>query len=404
MATIYLRKDTGTYYAKFYDADGRRVSQNTGLTKKREAQKIADGFEVKAREAQQSNSALPKMFASILEQVALAAASGELSLVKAEEFVAKMHRLANPEYQEISLRDYWKKWIVEQTKHVSDSTATGYEQDLAIFESALGEKIMNAPVKNLTSEQIDAAISKAKQPTKKSETGKRPVTRTAATVNKALAALRRVLESAVAKKLATHNAAKQCRSLKTDDSTLRAPFTIQEIRAMLDHKDTSDEWKGVITIAAHTGLRMGDVVKLNSDDIQDGRIVIVPQKTKRKENNLVKIPLTPACYQWIGEKKGQFFPRLRTQSTPLCSTQFARIMEKSGVAKEITLAGNASGGLKAARSFHSLRHTFASLLADADVHADVRQKLTGHSSSKIHAKYTHHDEALDRAVATLPAL
>jgi len=84
MATIYLRKDTGTYYAKFYDADGRRVSQNTGLTKKREAQKIADGFEVKAREAQQSNTALPKMFASILEQVALAAASGELSLAKAE--------------------------------------------------------------------------------------------------------------------------------------------------------------------------------------------------------------------------------------------------------------------------------------------------------------------------------
>jgi hypothetical protein len=38
------------------------------------------------------------------------------------------------------------------------------------------------------------------------------------------------------------------------------------------------------------------------------------------------------------------------------------------------------------------------------VHADIRQKLTGHSSSKIHQLYTHHDEALDRAVGTLPAL
>jgi integrase len=44
------------------------------------------------------------------------------------------------------------------------------------------------------------------------------------------------------------------------------------------------------------------------------------------------------------------------------------------------------------------------MLAEADVHADVRQKLTGHSSSKIHQRYTHHDEALDRAVGMLPDL
>jgi hypothetical protein len=43
-------------------------------------------------------------------------------------------------------------------------------------------------------------------------------------------------------------------------------------------------------------------------------------------------------------------------------------------------------------------------LAEADVHADIRQKLTGHATSKIHQRYTHHDEALDRAVGTLPAL
>jgi integrase len=80
--------------------------------------------------------------------------------------------------------------------------------------------------------------------------------------------------------------------------------------------------------------------------------------------------------------------------------QFGAIMKKAGVTKEIELPG----GIKAVRSFHSLRHTFASMLAEADVHADVRQKLTGHSSSKIHQRYTHHDEALDRAVGMLPDL
>ena len=35
--------------------------------------------------------------------------------------------------------------------------------------------------------------------------------------------------------------------------------------------------------------------------------------------------------------------------------------------------------------------------------ADMSQKLTVHSSSKIHHRYTHHDEAPDRAVSMLPA-
>jgi integrase len=75
-------------------------------------------------------------------------------------------------------------------------------------------------------------------------------------------------------------------------------------------------------------------------------------------------------------------------------------MKLAGVPTQVKLAG----GITGSRSFHSLRHTFATWLADADVQADVRQKLTGHSSSSIHARYSHHDEALDRAIEKLPSL
>ena len=40
----------------------------------------------------------------------------------------------------------------------------------------------------------------------------------------------------------------------------------------------------------------------------------------------------------------------------------------------------------------------------ADVHADVRKKLTGHKADDIHARYTHHDEALSRAMENLPGV
>ena len=214
--------------------------------------------------------------------------------------------------------------------------------------------------------------------------------RRASTINKALASLRRVMEAAVDKKLATHNPAKQSRALRQEDSIERAPSPCIEIRSMLKHKDTSDEWRGAITIAAHTGLRLGDVLSLNRKHIDGTHLVIMPSKTARQKK-VITVPLTPPCIAWIGLRKGDFFPTLKKLNRATASMQFSAIMGKAGVPKEI----EQPGGIKASRSFHALRHTFASWLAEADIHADVRQKLTGHSSSKIHARYTHHDETLD---------
>jgi integrase len=75
-------------------------------------------------------------------------------------------------------------------------------------------------------------------------------------------------------------------------------------------------------------------------------------------------------------------------------------MARAGVPADVTLPGNLPGR----RSFHSLRHSFTSWLAEADIHADIRQKLTGHSSAGVHARYVHHDDALARAIQTLPDL
>lgn len=401
MATLYKKPNSSFYYAQYFNADGKRVSKSTGTTLKREAERIAAGFESDERDERKKASQLPKAFAAVLETVTREAASGNLTLARAEEFVHRLHKLANPDFKESSLEEFWKDWITEQRRHVGASTAKGYDQDLELFSVALGPLAMAAPVNALTTDQVNAAIDKAKKraPKKAAPKEKGEVSRRASTVNKALASLRRVMEAAVAKGVATHNPAKQSRALRQDDSIERAPFTVREVRAMLDHKDTSDEWNGAITFAAYTGLRMGDVLRLGRQHVDGTRLVIMPSKTARQKK-VITVPLTPPCLAWIGSRKGDFFPELKKQNTATTSMQFSAIMKKAGVAKEI----QQPGGLKASRSFHALRHTFASWLAEADIHADVRQKLTGHSSSKIHARYSHHDEALDRAIDTLPKL
>ena len=55
------------------------------------------------------------------------------------------------------------------------------------------------------------------------------------------------------------------------------------------------------------------------------------------------------------------------------------------------------------RTFHSLRHSFNSALANAGVSQEVRMKLTGHSSKAIHTGYTHLEVGtLKSAITTLP--
>jgi integrase len=402
MATLYRYAGKPQWYARFHDADGKRVSRATGTTKKREAREIAADLESKERDKRKKKDHLPSAYAAILDTATREAVAGELTLARSEDLIRRLHQLANPSFRVVSLKDHLAAWVEAQRPHVTEKTSRSYGDMARRMVAAVGPKTAAEPVGDLTREQIEKALVKItktpiratqrprKTPLKKKEREAKkspPRHVSATTANMDLGALRRALRAAVEEGLAKANAAEAVRPLPTHDSTERAPFTAEEVRQMLNHADTPDEWKGAILIAAHTGLRMGDVI----------RLMIRPEKTKRARKTL-SVPLTPPCLRWIGERQGDFFPTLKGQKPGTLSTRFVRIMERVGVPREITEAGDVAKR----RSFHSLRHSFASWLAEADVHADVRQKLTGHQSAGVHARYTHHDEALDRAVKSLP--
>ena len=57
------------------------------------------------------------------------------------------------------------------------------------------------------------------------------------------------------------------------------------------------------------------------------------------------------------------------------------------------------------RTFHALRHSFTSALANQGVSSEVRMKLTGHKTESVHRGYTHHEiEKLRAAVQKIPSL
>jgi len=63
---------------------------------------------------------------------------------------------------------------------------------------------------------------------------------------------------------------------------------------------------------------------------------------------------------------------------------FARIMERAKVRGEVARERSGEAGRTVnSLSFHSFRHTLTSIMANAGVPVEVRQKFTGHASAEM---------------------
>ena len=388
MAFVIQRPKTKGWTAVWTGPDGKQVRRVTGETSKRAAQAKANEWEVGDRQRSKDDHETHRAAFIILDQAARDLKAGHLTLKRAEELLRRIHLLADPNFKEVRVISWFDDWVESQRPHVGHSTMRGYGDDLAIMKEALGATNGGKPLRELEPKEIEKALIKAK------EAG-----RTGSTVNKAFVSFRRACADAEAKGLITSSPAKAIKLLPTGDTTLKAPFTKVEVQSLLRHTKT-EEWRGLITLACHTGLRLSDLLSLSTKHIHGTEVHVMPRKTKRHKT-VVRIPLSPPCLSWLNGQKGYFFPVLRKQSVSKTSMQFTAIMKKAEVPQKITIAGDQT----ASRSFHSLRHTFTSWLTEAGVDADLRMKLTGHTTDKMHAVYTHHtDEALVRAVRLLPEL
>jgi len=100
------------------------------------------------------------------------------------------------------------------------------------------------------------------------------------------------------------------------------------------------------------------------------------------------------------------FPSLGQRKISPLSKQFRKIIERAHIKQTVIRErskSSQSGRNVYALSFHSLRHSFTSILANAGVSEEMRMALTGHKSRDVHQRYTHHELQLFRAaIGMLP--
>ncbi len=388
MASLFQMPGRPYWFVQVTLPNGERLPRkSTKETNKRAAERRAAEIEADIlHDFKTEHLDQGRRFHRIIENASRMAEDGRLTVAKAEAFIREIRSLALPDHRETSLRDYYAEWIKTELVGLSASHISNHEGSLKKWLTVLGEKA-DAPLSSITVNDLDRAFAKIR------ESG------TAGTANLHLSSLRTAMKDAVRKKLIDVNPAADVKRVKEKQAVKktakRGPFTLDEIRRIMAAAKT--EWQGMILFGFHTGLRMMDIAKLSASNVEGDFLIVRSDKTEE----LTKTPLHPQLKAWIKGKTGAFFPSLAKKENSNVSQTFSNLMGKAKVEKETTIAG----GDKITRSFHSLRHTFTSVLADAGVDEETRMALTGQKDSAVHAQYTHHgDDKLKSAIKHLPKL
>lgn len=385
MASAHSKKGSPYWYAWYRNADGRRVSKATGLlvaeTPRGKAEKVADELERTAAKARQ----------------------GTLTADRARQCVSDIFQIVSGQALLFhSVEDWLKDWLENKSASKARATMDAYRVAVNGFLAHLGPRA-KISLDLLTPRDFtgyrDGLIRSKKSPQ---------------TANSYVKMLRIPLNLARKQGIITSNPAEAVDALPSDRKD-RETFTPEQVGKLIDTAEQlgMNDWAGIIRFGFYTGQRLSDIAALRWENIELAATYPHLKLKQGKTGRHVAVPLVPDLTAYLltlpasDDPQAFLFPALAGKGTGGdygLSARFAGIMEKAGFAAD--LARGADGGRKlAALSFHNLRHTFNSIMANEGVATDVRQKLTGHASEEVHRRYTHHDlSTLHKAVAVLPSL
>jgi integrase len=224
--------------------------------------------------------------------------------------------------------------------------------------------------------------------------------------------LRNLFKMATRQGMISHNPAEAV-DLPRGVRHTREPFSVAELQSTLPYADQN--WKLMILLGAYAGMRIGDAASLswNNIDLEKKTITYLPKKKAHQPGaRNVSVPIHPDLLQAILE-----FPiNSKTPAAPIMpalaqlssagrsglSSQFGRLLIKAGIdTHPEKIQGQRTFQ---AKTFHSLRHTFVSMMAESGVSQELRKELAGHDSD-IHRIYTHYSDATYRkAIDAIPSV
>lgn len=372
MASIHKRKKSPFWTASYTSRDGRQLKKSTKTTDKNQATEIAIEFERLERRANAgtlTSNQIKKVFNDVSEKV-----TGDTLIAPATEI-------------------YLNEWLEGVRARAKPATIERYCLSVKLFLASLGEKAQK-PISSVTSRDVEIFLNS------RLKSGVAPKT--------AIVDLKTI-------NIAFRRADKYGDIDRNPVAAVRPPKNVCSEREVFTHNEVqkiyraapTHEWQTLILLGYFSGARLTDCVMMKWENIQpeNNRLEYEQKKTGKK----VAVPLHLNLVEHLNfisafGTKGFLCPKLASKVTGGrrgLSEGFKRIVVKAGI-DPMTVKGKGIRNFTK-RSFHSLRHSFNSVLANAGVAEEVRRKLTGHSSPMMNAKYTHLEmDTLKGAMDTFP--
>ena len=375
MASIHKRPRSPYWHASFMAPDGRWKLCSTKCTDRQKALSAAIEF----------------------ERAAKLGRAGNLVEAQARKVVADIMARAGGEetLRAPSVNDYFNQWLVTKTARNSKGTTTRYAVAVTDFLASLGSRT-GKPLTSLTSADVERFL------TYRTDKGLAPQT-----VILDIKIIGAALNHARRQGIITTNPTEAV-ELPKGKSMERGTFTPAEVKMLVNAAE--GEWKTLILLAYFTGARLSDCCTMAWADVDLGAATLT--YTQGKTDEKVTMPLHPDLLAHLNKLAGTDKPdvfimphtaNLKSGGRKGLSETFKRIMRDAGLdAGKVKKAGVRQ---LSRRTFHALRHSFNSAMANAGVSQEVRMKLTGHKTESVNRGYTHHELApLRAAVDKIPSL
>jgi integrase len=363
------------WYACYTDALGRRLKKSTGLTAKSKAMEMARALQKASDEARR----------------------GALTEARTRELLSEVLQSVSGEGLRVFTVAEWLEHFVKgKRKSRSDRTAAIHAQTTREFIEFLGTRA-RLNIAAITSRDI-AGFRDARH-----SLGLAP-----ATVNLSVSMLSAAFNAACKQGHVSVNPAAAIEPLK-DRPQRKGVFTPEQVSALV--QSAQGDMRGLIMVAFYSGQRLNDCANLRWRDVDLVSDIKTIRFQVRKtgaevvsvvhaalEDYLLSLPTAKSDDEYL-------FPTLAQRTTSLISAEFRRLMEAAHIEKRVIRDKSGAGRSVSALSFHSLRHSFATTLANAGIPEELRMLLTGHTTRAIHQRYSHHDlERLRAAISVLPTL
>ena len=374
MATVVKRDRSRFWTACFTSRDGRQLKKSTKTEDRSRALEIALELERVERQAKEG-SLVATQLRKVLDDVS--------------------QKVTGETVQTPSAEAYLSEWLAGVQARNASATVERYSNTVRLFTKSLGAKAQQ-PISALTPKDFEQFLNG------RLNSGAAPKT-AIIDVKTLKIAFRRaenyglILKNPVSAVL-----------LPKEESSERSVFTQNEIQKLLNAAPSLD-WQTLILLGYFLGARLRDCVQMKWSNVraEDGLISYVQGKTGKS----VVVPMHFHLLEHLAfltntaaAKAEYLCPTLAAKGPGGkhgLSESFKRIMRRAKIDTE-TVKGKGTRNFSR-RTFHSLRHSFNSELANAGVTQEVRMKLTGHSSQAMNSRYTHLElQALRQAVANVP--